>query len=172
MSITGVSSNSESVYDLYQLYATQSVSGTSSDDSDTSIAGVSSTGASVDSADFSKAGELFSKLQQLQETDPDKFKEICANIAEQLSEAAENEDGSSDGMLTDLASKFKDASETGDMSSLQPPPPPPASGCSGSMQDVSELYSQNESTGQSGQKNTIDSIIAGVLSQAGISVSS
>lgn len=95
-----------------------------------------------DSASISDPGELFAKLQQLQESDPDKFKELMTSIADQLtSAAADQDDEQASSMLTDLASKFSSAAETGDLSSLQPPKPP-----SLSETDPMKIYGQTSSS--------------------------
>ena len=117
MSVTGVS-NSSTAQSIYQLYASQ----LSSSSSSTSTSSTNSTGSTkADSAHISKSGELFSKLQQLQSTDPEKFKEVCSNIAEKLKSAAEE---SGDTKLSDLAEKFQNVADGGDISQLQPPKPP------------------------------------------------
>lgn len=104
----------------------QSVNSLSTGDGSTSPISVSS---GEDSIELSGPGELLSKLQELQEADPEKFKEVCADIAEQLSAAAEEAGDTRDGrMLSDLAAKFQDVSEGGEISQLQPPPPPPPPG--------------------------------------------
>ncbi len=81
-----------------------------------------------DSAEISKTGDFFSKLQQLQEADPDKFTEVVSDIADQLEEAAANTDDEDEKeRLTELAEKFQSVADgEADISTLQPPPPPEA----------------------------------------------
>ncbi len=177
MSVTGISDGT-SVYDLFQLYALQSTGNTSAGECESAVAREGST----DSVSFSKPGQLFSQLQQLAQTDPDKFKEVCQKIADKLNEAAQNEEGGANRMLSDLASRFESAAQSGDASELRPPPPPPPPPSTGSAQDVSDLYSQNQSTslngiiqgmfGESEQSVSIPDIILAALEEAGISVSS
>ncbi len=107
-----------------------------------------------DTFEFSGPADLLSKLSQLQEADPDKFKELCGDIAAKLREAASNSDadGMDAGMLESLATRFETAASTGDLTSLQPPqmprggggpqgaggaPPAGASGASGGAGGVS-----------------------------------
>jgi len=79
-----------------------------------------------DTANVSGPGEMYAKLQQLQQQDPAKFKEVCQSISEELQAAADEQGDSFNGnMLSDLADKFASVAEGGDISQLQPPPPPP-----------------------------------------------
>ena len=121
MSITGVSGYG-STYSLSKLYATQETDDSDSTSSCTSI-GSSSTRKS-DSLDLSKPGEIYSKLQELAKSDPEKLKEVCANIADKLKSASESSNGRDSKMLTDLAQKFQNVADGGDVSQLKPPEPP------------------------------------------------
>ncbi|HOX29238.1 MAG TPA: hypothetical protein PLQ76_08815 [bacterium] len=98
------------------------------------------------SFEFSQPAELFSKLSQLQSSDPETFKSLMNDIAEKLQEAAdETEDDDFNGkMLADLASKFKNAAETGDLTQLKPPPPPPPTNTDSDSSKISQ-YLQNSS---------------------------
>ncbi|HPI76816.1 MAG TPA: zinc ribbon domain-containing protein [bacterium] len=86
-----------------------------------------------DTFEFSGPADLLSKLSQLQEADPDKFKELCGDIAAKLREAASNSDadGMDAGMLESLATKFESVAKTGDLSALQPPKMPQGGGPQG-----------------------------------------
>ena len=100
-------------------------------------------------AQVSDIGMFMSKLQELQKSDPDKFKQIMAKIAEKLKDAASEALKSGDSrqaeMLNDLAAKFTKASETGEMPDLKPPQraggPPP-----GPLPDVDTGSSTSTST--------------------------
>ena len=75
------------------------------------------------SADFSKPSELISKIAQLQESDPDKFKDLMLDIAGGLQKAAEDADGNGtdeSSFYAILAAKFENVAETGDLAQLQP----------------------------------------------------
>ncbi len=63
---------------------------------------------------------MISKLSALASSDPDKFKTLTAQIASQLTTAANNASGPEADFLKQLAQKFTDASQTGDASKLQP----------------------------------------------------
>ena len=91
-------------------------------------------GGGGDSASISGPGKLFSALNELASQNPTKFKEVAADIADKLKEAAQALTGGSTdstgttssvggpgGLLTDLAAKFEQAAQTGDVSGLQPP---------------------------------------------------
>jgi hypothetical protein len=81
----------------------------------------SGTSGPASSVEISKPGQLFGKLQSLAESDPAKFKELMADAATKLKSAAENSTNSDQQkFLTDLASKFQKASETGDTSAIKP----------------------------------------------------
>jgi hypothetical protein len=71
------------------------------------------------SARISKAGELFSKLQQLQQQDPEKFKEVVSNIAQSLRDAAEQAPNRGAAFLNQLADRFDKAAETGELAAPQ-----------------------------------------------------
>jgi hypothetical protein len=72
------------------------------------------------SAEISKPGELFSKLQQLAQQDPDKFKQIAGSIADNLRTAAQQAGGNGSSFLNKLADRFDQAAQSGDLSSFQP----------------------------------------------------
>jgi hypothetical protein len=80
------------------------------------------------SADISKPGELFSKLQQLQQQDPVKFKEVIGEIAQSLHDAAGHAKGRGADFLTQLADRFDQAAQTGEL----PAPAPQESRSGGS----------------------------------------
>lgn len=97
--------------------ATSAISATdlaSSTDATDSVSGGS------DQTNLSKMGQLFSKLQNLESTDPSKAKQVLSSIADSLSAKA-SEGGNTDSHLQELADKFKQAASTGDLSGLKPP---------------------------------------------------
>jgi len=141
MSITGIG-NANSAQSIYQLYLSQLNNSTAS----AQTSGSSSSGSvKSDSVDFSKPGELFSKLQQLQSSDPEKFKQVCADIAQKLNTAAQA-DGSNS-KLSDLAKKFQSVADGGDISQLQPTKHHHHHAQSSAAQNGTDTYSQN--SGQS-----------------------
>lgn len=96
-----------------------SVARTSSSPSNGSVAEAGLTGS--DKAAISGPAAMLSKLKSLQASDPTQFKEVMTKISDSLSERAESAtDPGEKKMLTDLASKFKTAGETGDLSALDP----------------------------------------------------
>lgn len=76
-------------------------------------------------AGVSKFGNLMSQLNELQQSDPDQFKEVVSQIAEKLKEAASSASESGDTekatKLGELAQKFETAASTGEMPDLRPP---------------------------------------------------
>ena len=112
----------------------------------------------TDSVETSNPAEFFSKLQELQESDPEKFKEVVSDIADQLEAAAEDEDlSSASSMLSDLAAKFRDVANGGDISQLRPPEPPANPG----MMPPEEQYAQQE-------QESLNNIAYGTTSQNSI----
>lgn len=79
-------------------------------------AGASDTGG-TDRTRLSRMGELMSRLQDLENTDPDQAKQVLSNIASKLADKASS---SSDPHLQQLADKFAQAAKTGDLSGLKP----------------------------------------------------
>ncbi|HZZ79731.1 MAG TPA: hypothetical protein VFE62_14520 [Gemmataceae bacterium] len=76
----------------------------------------------IDTVSISGPGQLLSELQQLQSTDPDKLKQVASDIAQQLQSAAQQQ-GQQTGFgqfLDNLAGKFENIANGGDLSQLQP----------------------------------------------------
>ncbi len=140
----GISSvGASTVSELYQLLASQSVSAASS--GDTTL--VAAMGDRSDTVEMSKPAELFSKLQQLQASDPEKLKQVLADIAEKLRDAASQKEGEQAQRLNELADRFEAASQDGDLSALQPPPPPMSGGV-----DAYQQNSQSDPLRQDGHR--------------------
>lgn len=72
------------------------------------------------SIDLSKPGKLFSELQSLASSDPAKFKEVTADIASQLKDAASSATGKQADVLNKIADRFETASQSGKASDLAP----------------------------------------------------
>jgi hypothetical protein len=70
--------------------------------------------------DLSQAAQVFSKLQNLSQSNPTQFKQLTAKISSQLQTEAQSATGSASTFLSDLANQFQTASQTGNTSSLQP----------------------------------------------------
>jgi hypothetical protein len=73
-----------------------------------------------DSTQMSPMASLLNQLQQLQQTDPDQFKSVMSSIADTLKADAQNATGPQAQQLTNLANKFDQAAQTGQMPDLQP----------------------------------------------------
>ena len=81
-------------------------------------------GAPADSvgANLSSLGQFFSELKQLSTQNPTEFKKITAEIAQKLdTQAQSTNDPTQAAQLKAIASRFDQASQTGDFSSLLPP---------------------------------------------------
>jgi hypothetical protein len=89
----------------------------------TTAAQSATTGSAIssDSTQLSPMASLLNQLQQLQQNNPDQFKSVMTSIADTLTTDAKNATGPQAKMLTDLANKFSQAAQTGQMPDLQPP---------------------------------------------------
>jgi hypothetical protein len=154
-SLYGTDSTSEASNDVSQILETNSVGHTTSD-----------------SIDFSKPGELFSKLKELQQADPEKFKQVCADIAQKLKSASQDQSGFGSKMLSDLAEKFQNVADGGDISQLQPPPPPqgfPAGGQSvnayGQQTDKSVIEMLKNQHDKGGPNSEMSQLIDSIMQE-------
>ena len=77
-------------------------------------------GSGTRSTRVSAFAQTLSQLQSLQQTDPAKLKTVLSDIAKQLQVTAQQDGGSQGQFLSNLAAKFQQAAQTGDLSSLQP----------------------------------------------------
>jgi hypothetical protein len=74
------------------------------------------------SATLSSLGQFFRELKQLSTQNPAEFKKITAKVAQKLDTQAQNtSDPTQAARLKAIASRFDEASKTGDFSSLLPP---------------------------------------------------
>jgi hypothetical protein len=108
-------------------------------------------------------GDLMKQLDDLATSDPQQFKAVTADIADQLGTLASNLSGDEASMVSDMASKFADAAKSGDTSSLRPnkPPPPPGPPPQGV---ASYEKTQGLSTDSNDLRSQIDSILGNALS--------
>lgn len=111
MNIQGISSYS----------ATASVSVTSTNSQPISHSNEAGANSAAASSHISGPGKLFSRLQQLANTDPAKFKEVAKDISDQLHQAAQQSSGKEAEFENNLADKFAQAAQSGDMSAFRPP---------------------------------------------------
>jgi hypothetical protein len=117
-------------------------------------------------SDLSDAAKFFSKLQNLSQTDPAKFKQLTGEISSELQTAAQSATGNQAKFLTDLANQFKTASQTGDASSLEPP-----TGSVGhhrhhaSYQSSSDASNSTSSTSSGNSSDVLQSIFQQVAQQ-------
>ena len=83
----------------------------------------SSATSSTDSVNFSEVGQLFQQLSQLQTTDPAEFTQVVTDAANKLTAAAQQDtDPAQANFLNNLASKFQDAAQTGNLSAFEQQP--------------------------------------------------
>jgi hypothetical protein len=112
MNINGIGTTST-------IDALSALSNTSSPDASQEASGTATTPAA--SASVSKPGELMSKLNQLLQQDPAKFKQVTQQISDELKSAAQDASGPQASFLNKLSENFAQASSSGSLSSLQPP---------------------------------------------------
>jgi hypothetical protein len=130
-----------------------------------------------DGTHLSKLGELFSKLQDLESSDPAKAKQVLSSIASTLSEKANSPDNR-DPHLQELADKFTQAAQTGDLSALKPkggghghrpegpPPGPPPDGGADSTSTSATSDATSSTTASTTASSTTDATTAGAASKA------
>jgi len=139
-------------------------------------------GLQQDSFQPSGFAKLMQQLEELQSSDPTQYKAVTAKIATQLKDAAKSAANSGDqrtaDVLNDLASKFTNASKTGEQVDLRPPGPPPSGGFADSATDPSntgssdstngtsflDLFQASQQSGSADPITTLSGILQGALS--------
>jgi len=71
-------------------------------------------------ASVSPLAQYLSQLQQLQQSNPTEFTSVLTDIANKLQAAGQQDGGSQGQALAHLASRVRQAAQTGDLSALQP----------------------------------------------------
>lgn len=104
---------------LQSLYSSSGIAGIATNASGVSPSGTAAVSDAY-SVDVSQPGQLLSQLQNLAQTDPAQFKQVTANIAQQLQQAASSATGKQAEVLNDLAARFQSASQSGKASDLTP----------------------------------------------------
>jgi len=158
MSVSSVYSNAGNTDPLSQLYAPTSPASTTGA---TATTGTGS-GAGSASTSVSDKAKLLQQLQPLSQSNPAEFKQVTADIATQLQAQAKQEGGQQGQALSNLASKFQQASQTGSLSALHPKHHHHHGGGASAASKASDAYQQSSGQGASSQ---ISSIISQVLSQ-------
>jgi len=102
---------------VLSLFSSSSTANSSSSASSTDPLSIIDSSGKVD---LSQAAQLFSKLQDISQTNPAQFKQLTAQISTQLQAEAQKATGSAETFLSNLASQFNNASQTGSASDLQP----------------------------------------------------
>lgn len=123
MDITSIDSASLTI-GVYAPLAAQSV-GSPTDPTTTAPVpdsdGDATSSGSAASVDISKPGQLFSKLKNLETSDPDQFKQVMTDVSNSLKVTAQQDGSTPDGQaLSALADKFAQAASSGNLSPLQP----------------------------------------------------
>jgi hypothetical protein len=124
---------------------------------------VATSGAASDGSALSNPAQFFSQLQQLSAQDPTDFKNITAQIAQQLTTASANStDPNQAAFLKTLAGNFQSASQTGEFSSLVPQPqtnqPQQSSGAHHGHHH--HAYAPSSSSSDSSTQDTLSSIFS------------
>jgi hypothetical protein len=176
MSISAANTSySSSSLQLLELLSTLRNTGSTS--SATNTTSIADTADKVDSAPDSGMAQMFSKLEDLATSDPDKFKELTAKIAKELKDAAGVTTGKDAEMLNKMADSFEKASESGNADDLRPQGPPPghppsgfAAAYSGMSDDSSSsLISALSSTSRSfqGPSDLVESLFESIQQEVG-----
>jgi hypothetical protein len=122
---------------------------------------VATSGAASDGSALSNPAQFFSQLQQLSAQDPTDFKNITAQIAQQLTTASENStDPNQAAFLKTLAGNFQSASQTGEFSSLVPQPQTNQPQSSGAHHGHHHAYAPSSSSSDSSTQDTLSSIFS------------
>ena len=150
------------------VYDINSISSTGQTDSSATLNAPAST------SEVSGPGKWMSELQDLQKSDPDKFKQVTSEISEKLKQEAAGASGQQATFLNKLADKFGQASQSGDMSALQPPGG--VSGHHGRHHHRVQQYASQQQQGAGADPNgaqqhfaDLKQIIDSTLQDAGIS---
>ena len=165
MTVPSVTDSSMSLIQAWlQSQRTSSVTGTSAT-SETSETQGAPPPPPPDGSRMSELGQFLSKLENLSSTDPEQFKELAAAIALKLEEASKDATGRDAEMLADLASRFREASESGTTESIQPPPPPsgpPPNGYEKQARESEDLPS-TAGADQAGSREALDAVWKEIL---------
>jgi hypothetical protein len=107
---------------------------------------------------ISRGGQFLSKLQSLKQSDPAKFKNLLTQISNQLSAAAQQAGtGTTQGQfLSDLAARFQNVANGGDLSQLQAP--------RSAGNRLQQAYGQGEQSSQQILYNALNNQTNGQLS--------
>jgi len=124
------------------------------------------TSSRVGSADVSQTAQLLSQLQQLQQSDPTKFKNVAQDIANQLGAAAQQVGGAQGQALSSLSTDFQQAAQTGSLPSVQATHPHHHAHhrAAGAYQQASGQTSQGASSGTD-LLSQLDSILSQAIGQ-------
>jgi hypothetical protein len=112
MNINGIGSQQSTIEALSAL------NGAGQSDASPATDGTGATPAA--SATVSKPGELLSKLSQLLQQDPAKFKQVTQQISDELKTAAQTASGPQASFLSKLSDNFAQAASSGSLSALTP----------------------------------------------------
>jgi hypothetical protein len=70
--------------------------------------------------EFSSAAQLYGKLENLADNDPDRFRKVTSAMAESLRDVAQRSSGTEAKAIKNLAAEFEEASRTGKANPLAP----------------------------------------------------
>jgi len=86
---------------------------------------------------ISQGASLLSQLQELQKSDPEKFKAVMGKVSSELRAEAEQSSGDKAQLLNTFADRFAAAAKSGDVSALGPSPQAASGGSSPSTASAS-----------------------------------
>lgn len=120
-----------------------------------------------DQTGISRMGEFMQKLDELASSDPEKFQEVTSQIADELETLERSTGGDESSMLSEIADKFRAASESGSADELKPKGPPSGGAMGGPPPQGAQAYARQvenaSSTTGTDMRSEIDSILERAL---------
>lgn len=105
---------------LSEINSDLSASGVTASTTTNSNSSSAAAGSSSDSVNTSQIGQLFQELQQLETSNPADFQKVTADAASQFQQAAQQAtDPAQASFLSNLADKFQQASQSGNLSAFE-----------------------------------------------------
>ena len=139
------------------------------------------------SVDVSKPGQLMAALKKLKDENPDQFKAVVSNLAQEVREQAQGASGHEQKFLNHFADKLDKVASTQDLSALQPPekgghtrgakgyppPPPPESGeGDGDRDDQTSAASSTSAASQASRREKMDALLASAIKEVNAALGS
>jgi hypothetical protein len=139
------------------------------------------------SVDVSKPGQLMAALKKLKDENPDQFKAVVSNLAQEVRDQAQGASGHEQKFLNHFADTLDKVASTQDLSALQPPekgghargakgyppPPPPESGeGDGDRDDQTSAASSTSAASQANRREKMDALLASAIKEVNAALGS